>query len=233
MDDKDGLIEILQAENKNLREEIEQLKDEIAQMKKDSGTSSKPPSSDIVKPVGVLRRLGSKRRRGGQLGHRKFSRQPFSPKQVDKVIPYELNKEQARGLEPLNVWHVVQQVKLPTKMFRVVEHRARKYRHVKTGRIVIASMPAAVRRGGLLGPKITALMAFLKSGCHCSFSTIQRYCREVMGLSISRGMLSKMIRKTAKALQRPYERLRARLPHEPNLGADETGHHDNGKLHWA
>jgi transposase len=233
MDAKDFYIETLLAEIKKLRDEIQQLKEEIARLKKDSGNSSKPPSSDIVKPAGVLRRLGSKRRRGGQPGHRKFSRQPFTPKQVDKVVEYELNKAQAKGLEPLNAWFVVQQVELPKKMFRVVEHRARKYRDAATGRIVIAPMPAAVRRGGLLGPKMTALMAFLKSGCHCSFSTICRYCREVLGLTLSRGMLSKVIQKAAKALKQPYEHLRARLPRELYLGADETGHHDNGTLHWA
>jgi len=233
MDATDIYINTLLAENKKLRDEIQHLKEEIARLKKDSGNSSKPPSSDIVKPAGVLRRLGSKRRRGGQPGHRKFSRQPFSPKQVDKVIEYELNAKDAQGLEPLKEWHVVQQVELPKKMFRMVEHRARKYRDAATGRIVIAPMPATVRAGGLVGPKMTALMAFLKSGCHCSFSTIRRYCREVLGLTLSRGMLSKVIQKAAKALQQPYEQLRARLPHEPYLGADETGHHDNGKLHWT
>jgi transposase len=233
MDAKDLYIEALQAENQKLRDEIQRLKEEIARLKKDSSTSSKPPSSDIVKPACVLHRLGSKRRRGGQPGHRKFSRQPFAPKQVDKVIPYELSKEQAKGLEPLNEWFVVQQVELPRKMFRVIEHRARKYRDPATGRIVIAPMPATVYKGGLAGPRLTALMTFLKSGCHCSFSTLQRYCREVLGLVISRGMLNKIIQKAAKALQQPYERLRARLPHEPYLGADETGHHDNGILHWT
>ncbi len=240
MDAKDLYIEALQADiktlreqNQKLREEIERLKEEIARLKKDSGTSSKPPSSDIVKPAVLLRRRGGKRRRGGQPGHRKFTRTPFSPKQVDRVVEYELNPAQAKGLEPLKEWFVIQQVELPKKMFRVVEHRARKYRDRKTGRIVIAPMPAAVRRGGLAGPKLTALMAFLKSGCHCSFRTIQRYCREVLGLSISRGMLSKIIQKSAQALQRPYEQLRDRLPREPYLGADETGHKNNGKRHWT
>ena len=233
-------IEALQAEIKRLRgenqkfcEEIQRLQEEIARLKKDSGTSSKPPSSDIVRPAGILRRLGSKRRRGGQPGHKKFSRQPFTPKQVDKVISYELSPKQAKGLEPLNEWFVVQQVELPKKMYTVIEYRARKYRNPKTGRIIIAPMPAAVRKGGLAGSRMTALMAFLKSDCHCSFSTMQRYCREAMGLMISRGMLSRMIQKAAKALQQPYEQLRARLPHEPYLGADETGHQNNGKLHWT
>jgi transposase len=240
MDGKDHYLSELQAEiqklrdeNQRLRDEIQRLQEEITRLKKDSGTSSKPPSSDVVKPIRVLRRLGSKRRRGGQLGHRKCSRPPFTPKQVDQVISYELSTEQAKGLEPLNAWFVVQQVELPKKMFHVIEHRARKYRDPATGRIVIAPMPATIRKGGLAGPKLTALMAFLKSGCHCSFSTIRRYCREVLGLTLSRGMLSKVIQKAAKALKQPYEHLQSRLPHEAYLGADETGHQNNGKLHWT
>ena len=233
MDGKDVIIGQLLEENRHLKQEIAQLKEKIAQLEKDSSTSSKPPSSDIVKPAGMRRRRGTKRRRGGQPGHRKFSRPPFTPQQVDKVIEYTLSKKQAQGLEPLNEWQVIQQVELPQKMFRVIEHRARKYRDPATGRITIAPLPATVRKGGLAGPKLTALLAFLKSGCHCSFSTMQRYCREVLGLTISRGMLSKVIQKTAQALQQPYEHLRARLPQEPALGIDETGHHDNGKLHWT
>lgn len=233
MDDKDVIIEQQRAQIQKLTQRIEQLEEEIARLKKDSGNSSKPPSSDIVKPFKAIRRLGKKRNRGGQPGHRKFSRQPFSPKQVDKVVKYKLSKKQAKGLEPLNEWFVIQQVELPKKMYRIVEYRARKYLDPKTGRIIIAPMPAAIRRGGLAGPKLTALMTFLKSGCHCSFSTIQRYCREVLGLMISRGMLSKLIQKASKALKQPYEQLQERLPHEPYLGADETGHHNNGKLHWT
>jgi len=240
MDAKDLQIEKLTAEIKTLKETIERLQkqnislqEKIARLEKNSNNSSKPPSSDIIKPVKALRRLGAKRRRGGQPGHRKFSRQPFSPQQVDKVVKYTLSKKQAEGLEPLDEWLVIQQVELPQKMYRVVEHRARRYRDPKTGRIIIAPLPAAVRQGGLAGPKLTALMAFLKSGCHCSFSTIQRYCREVLGLTLSRGMLSKIIQKAAQALKPPYKRLRDRLPQEPYLGADETGHHNNGKLHWT
>jgi transposase len=233
MQNKDAIIEQLIEENKMLREKIKLLENRITQLEKNSSNSSKPPSSDIVKSIKAIRRLGKKLKRGGQPGHRKFSRQPFTPKQVDKVVKYKLSKKQAKGLEPLNEWFVIQQVELPEKMYRVVEYRARKYRDPKTGRIIIAPMPAAVRRGGLAGPKLTALMAFLKGGCHCSFSTIQRYCREVLGLTISRGMLNKLIQKASKALKQPYEQLQGRLRHEPYIGADETGHHNNGKLHWT
>jgi len=231
MDDKDVIIARQKEQIQALLQRIKELEEEIARLKKDSSNSSKPPSSDIVKPASIGRRRGSKRRRGGQPGQRKFSRPPFTPQQVDKVISYELSPKAAQGLEPLPEWLVIQPVELPKKMFRVIEHRARKYRDPATGRIISATLPATVRKGGLAGPKLTALLAFLQSGCPCSFSTISRNCRQVLGLTLSRGMLSKMMQKAAQAWPPPDEHLRARLPQEKRLGVDETGHHDNGKRH--
>ena len=50
MDAKDKRIAELEGIIKNLLEEIKQLKERIAFLEKHSGNSSKPPSSDIVKP---------------------------------------------------------------------------------------------------------------------------------------------------------------------------------------
>ncbi|MFC1603735.1 DUF6444 domain-containing protein [Planctomycetota bacterium] len=50
MDDKDFLIIQLLAENKELKETIKQLQERIVRLEKNSKNSSKPPSSDIVKP---------------------------------------------------------------------------------------------------------------------------------------------------------------------------------------
>ena len=50
MDAKDKRIAELEGIIKNLLEEIKQLKERIALLEKHSGNSSKPPSSDIVKP---------------------------------------------------------------------------------------------------------------------------------------------------------------------------------------
>jgi hypothetical protein len=62
---------------------------EVARLKKDSSTSSKPPSSDIVKPPRSPASRGrrGKRRQGGQPGHRQHLRPLFPPEQVDHVPP--------------------------------------------------------------------------------------------------------------------------------------------------
>jgi transposase len=233
MNAKDLLIEKQVAEIKMLKETITRLEEEIARLKKDSSNSSMPPSSDIVKPSKILRRLGKKRKRGAQHGHRKFSRQPFEPEQVDEVIEYELPNKDAKGLKPLDEWLVIQQIELPDKLYKVIEHRARKYIDPVTGKIHITPMPDEIRKGGLLGADITAAVGFMKGGCHMSYTTIQQFFKVLLELDISRGMLCKAAQKVSQSLQPAYEKLAERLPHESQVGVDETGHHDQGKLHWT
>ena len=96
----------LEAENRQLRERnawLEQrwqevqaqntgLTQSLAAARKHSGNSSKPPSSDIVKPKGKRRKKKSKRRIGGQPGHPKHERPAFAPDQVDQRIPFRLEQ---------------------------------------------------------------------------------------------------------------------------------------------
>ncbi|MFH0832290.1 MAG: IS66 family transposase [Candidatus Aenigmatarchaeota archaeon] len=233
MDDKDRIIAELRQENAMLREEIQSLKEDIARLKKNSGNSSKPPSSDIVKPKKVTRKFVNKRKRGAQHGHRKFTRQPFNPEEVDETIEYEFYAKDAKGLEPLDEWLVIQQIVLPKKMYKVIEHKARKYLDPATGKIYIAPIPDEIRKGGLLGADAAAMTAFMKGGCHMSFSTIKKFFREIMKLDISQGMFCKATQKVSGSLEVVYNKLAARLPDEPYIGVDETGHKDEGKKHWT
>jgi len=234
MDAKDMIIEKQAVEIKTLKEVIAQLEEKITQLEKNSNNSSKPPSSDIVKPNRILRKVSrKKRKRGGQRGHRKFSRQPFEPEQVEEIIEYELKDKDAEGLKPLDEWFIIQQIELPEKMYKVIEHRARKYIDPVTGKTHIAPIPDAIRKGGLLGSDVTAFAAFMKGRCHMSYTTIREFFAELMKLNISRGMLCKATQKVSKALEPSYDQLTDRLPDESQINIDETGHHDDGNLHWT
>lgn len=231
--DKDTIIKKQAAEIKLLKETIAQLQEEIARLKKDSTNSSKPPSSDIVKPTKVIHKFVRRRKQGGQHGHRRFTRQPFEPEQVDEIIEYEFKAKDAQGLEPLDEWFVIQQIVLPEKMYKVIEHKARKYLDPVTDKIYIAPIPDDICKGGLLGADVTTFVAFMKGRCHMSYTTIREFFNELMKLDISRGMLCKVTQKTSKALKPSYDKLADRLPHESQVNVDETGHHDDGKLHWT
>src|SRR5436853_420628 len=84
------------------------------------------------------------------------------------------------------------------------------------------------RQRGPVGPRLTTPIAYLKGFCHASFSTVRKFLRDVVGMTISRGLLVKIIDKVSTALEAPYEELLEALPGEPLLNVDETGHKDNG-----
>jgi transposase len=241
MQNKDAIIEKQRQYIKLLEEKINtmelyiaKLEEKITQLEKNSGNSSKPPSSDIVKPKKTTLKVSrKKRKRGGQHGHEKYTRKPFEPEQVDEVIEYELTDKDAKGLIPLDDWEIIQQIELPEKMYKVIEHKARKYLDPVTGRIHIAALPDEVRKGGLLAADITAFVSFMKSSCHMSYSTIQQFFEQLMKLDISRGMLCKATKKTSEALKSSYDQLAEHLPDESQVNVDETGHHDDGVLHWT
>jgi transposase len=217
-----------------LKTRIAELEAEIARLKKNSTTSSKPPSSDIVKPPRPPASGGKrgKRRAGGQLGHARHTRPAFPPEQVDKAWEYEWETVPV-GWRPLKRFRIVQQVELVAKPYQVTEHRARLYQNLRTGRVLAAPLPAEVRRAGLLGPRLTALVAYQKGACHMSVETIRRFLADVFRLPISHGQVVKTVRKAALAFGPCYEQLQAALPEQEYMGIDETGHPERGHGLWS
>ncbi|MDR1384009.1 MAG: DUF6444 domain-containing protein [Planctomycetaceae bacterium] len=82
----------LRAELAVLREENVELRADLAVLCKHSGNSSKPPSSDIVKPPkgNLGKRKKSRRKIGAQNGHPKHDRIHFTDDQIDTTIEHEL-----------------------------------------------------------------------------------------------------------------------------------------------
>ena len=84
-----AIIRRLEARNAGLEKRIGELEAELAKARKNSSTSSKPPSSDIVKPPkSAPTGSQSKRKIGGQPGHPKHERPPFPPEAVDASLTY-------------------------------------------------------------------------------------------------------------------------------------------------
>jgi transposase len=94
-------------------------------------------------------------------------------------------------------------------------------------------MPAHIEKGQLIGPRLTAVIAYMKGACHCSFSTIRKFLRDVVGVTVSRGQLSKLIQKASAAFEQAYTELLEQLPSEARLNIDETGHKENKKRFWT
>src|SRR5688572_29944830 len=107
---------------------VQQLQELLAGRSKDSTNSSKPPSSDIVKPP-PQKPAGSprERKRGGQVGHAPQQRAAFEPGEIDAVQQHRHEScPQCGGpVEQLPMpAEVVQQVELVQKPTIVTEHQS-------------------------------------------------------------------------------------------------------------
>jgi transposase len=82
--------ERLERQVEALQAEAAQLREQLAAARKDSSTSSKPPSSDIVKPKPAVP-ADAKRSIGGQPGHPKHEREPFPAERVSRFEEHTLD----------------------------------------------------------------------------------------------------------------------------------------------
>jgi transposase len=219
-----------------LRRQIAELEARLAKLEKNSTNSSKPPSSDFVKPAAALKKSRKNRKAGGQPGHPKHERTPFTEQQIDRRWDYSFDRcpDCAGKLKLLEQpVSLVQQVEIVTRPIHVSEHRSRACYCAKCQKTFIAPLPREVRKTGLLGPRLTALVGYLKGGCHCSYSTIRKFLRDVIGVTVCRGQLRKVCGKVSSSLEFSYQELLAALPKERQLNVDETGHPENGKRLWT
>ena len=241
----------LRQENDRLRQDKVQLQDQVAGLesdkarlqaqlaaaKKHSGNSSKPPSSDIVKPQDQ-RKKKSQRRIGGQKGHPKHQRPAFAPEQVHRRVPFRLEHcpvDPSHRIIPAQGpehQRTLQQVELVEKPFRVVEYTAYSIWCQDCGCYHQAPLPPHLIKAGLFGPRLTSLVAYLKGKIHASYSGIRDFFQDVVGIQVSRGYVAKLLRKASQSFGPPYGELIELLPQLTHLNTDETGHKDNGQRYW-
>src|SRR3954452_22080981 len=179
-------VDALEAELAALKQIVAQLSQQLAAARKDSSTSSKPPSSDIVKPPKATPPQGHDRRRiGGQPGHPKHERAAFPPESINGgSFDHRLDGCPSCGqdLRPMRTVapRVVQQVDVRGVPLSIQEHRSDPGRGAHCQKVYEAPLPPGIARGGLVGPSLTTLIAYLKGACHASFSTVRKFLRDVV-----------------------------------------------------
>ena len=216
---------------------IASLEAELAKAKKNSSNSSKPPSSDMVRPPKPSAKNGKKRKRGGQPGHPQHVRPIFPPEAVNHIEPHTLDCCPDCGgalrLAKKRPPAVLQQIEITETPTIVTEHQGLAHWCPHCRKFHYAPLPDAVVKAGLFGPRLTALVAFMKGVCHASFSTIRKFLRDVAQVDVSRGYLAKLVAKASASLAAAYAELFARLPGEAVLNIDETGHKEYREKFWT
>ena len=233
MTDKDDIIADLRRTNAELLQRVAELELQLAKALKNSSNSSKSPSSDIVKPPKKKKVDGRKKaKRGGQKGHQRKLREPLPPERVNETFVYEMNDDDVNELDltPTGEFEIIQHIELLDLPIHVTEHRLRKYLD-PNGKIVLPDVPEL--KGPIFGPRMLSMIGWLKSGAHCSYTTIAEWMGDILQVPVSRGYLSKLCNGTiSEALADAHHELKQAIPAQPQLGTDESSLKNNGKKHW-
>jgi transposase len=82
------------------------------------------------------------------------------------------------------------------------------------------------------GPYLQATLATLAGAYRLSKRQIQQLAGDLFGLSISTGMISKLERQSAEALEAPYQELATAVHTAPVIHVDETGWREDRHKAW-
>lgn len=219
-----------------MQQQIDALQERMARSEKTSSNSSKPPSSDIVKPPKPSLKRGKKRRQGGQPGHVKHER-VFHLDDADRIESHRLDCcpdcAHSTLVEQPDQKRTHYQYELAEKPIVLHAHQSHAYWCTSCDGLHVAPLPMTVKRGGLVGPRLTGLIGYLKGSGHLSYTTLQSFLDEGLGADLSTGMLVKAVNKVSQALHPIYQPLLASLPYQDRLHIDETSHKDRGQLLWT
>lgn len=221
-----------------LEQQLAKIQDQLAKAKKNSATSSKPPSSDITNPPPKRNKPGRppRKKRGAQPGHQRHERKSFLDEQVDLIIEYRFDVCPCCGgslRDQTETTKTLQSVEIIDQPIEVTEHRRIGQNCADCGKTHHCPLPDDIRRAGLVGPRMTALIGWLKGVCHMSIGKIKKYCRDVVGVQLSRGLIQKLVGKVSQSIADPYDELLAAISSQSHLNVDETGHKDSGKKLWT
>jgi transposase len=205
-----------------------------ARLGKTPQNSSLPPSTQHPHAKPPQRKPKSKKRRGGQPGHKKHERPLIPTDQCDEVEslkPTECRRCGAKlsGRDPDPLRHQVWE--LPPIEPHVSEYQRHRLPCPSCGETTCAQLPDGVP-AGQAGPRLVALTALLMGCFRQSKSRTALFLSTVLRQPCSTGWVVKLQNQATDALRPAYDGLAAQLPHEPVLSLDETATKEGTAKCW-
>jgi transposase len=212
----------------------QQVQDLKARLDQNSTNSSKPPSTD---PIGVKRKPPtppSKRRRGGQKGHPRHMRALVPPDRVASVTdckPAECRRcgHSLSGEDADPRRHQV--AELPPIEPEVHEYRLHRLCCPHCHTVTSGTLPGGVP-STTFGPRLHAVVGVLTGAYRLSKRQVVQLCSDLLGLTISLGMVAKLERITADVLEQPVSELAEGVKTADAANIDETGWREDGRKAW-
>jgi len=229
---KEAVIALFHQTLGKLAERIQRLEDQIA---KNSGNSSKPPSSDGLKKKPKSLRQKSGKKSGGQAGHSGPSLKAVA--KPDHIQVYRVKRccHCQAGLEQVDVQDCErrQVFDVPPVKVEVTEHQAEikicPECHGKT----VGEFPAGVNQPVQYGERIKAQMVYFHQYHFVPLERTAEILEDLYGQRVSEGTIVEACGETAQQVAPIYQLTKTELTHTTETGHfDETGGRIGGKLWW-
>jgi transposase len=191
---------------------------------KNSTNSSRPPSTDHPSVKRPPPAPASGKKRGGQPGHRRKARPLVPPEQLRQVFeckPLRCRwcKDALAGDDPEPIRHQVAEV--PPVAPVVDEYRLHRLVCPRCRTSTCAALPPGVPTGAF-GPRLRAILSVLAGGYRLGKRPIRHLASDLLGLTISTGMIARLERQAADELEAPVEELREYVRQASVAHIDET-----------
>jgi transposase len=199
-----------------------------ARLSQNSRNSDRPPSSDPAYEKRPARSRGQGRpgARPGHPGHRQVL---LAPTEVIEVTPEPCTCGQ-REFPATTPYPTHQVIELPEIQMAVKHIVLHETRCPRCGRLLKVALPAEYRYG--YGPRMTALIGELSGSQRDSRSTVQEFCRSVLGVPISRGAIQRAVDRVSDAITPHYEAIAEQARAAQVNYVDETAWYQHGVLAW-
>ena len=231
-DGKEAVIKLFHQTLGKLAERIQRLEDQIA---KNSGNSSKPPSSDGLKKKPKSLRQKSGKKSGGQPGHSgKTLKAVANPdhvqvhrvKRCDHCLA-DLEKVEAQSYEKRQVFDI------PPVKVEVTEHQAEIKTCPECHRTTVGEFPAGVGQPVQYGERIKAQMVYFNQYHFVPLERTAEILEDLYDQPVSEGTIVEACNETARQVELVYQLTKTELTQTEDTGHfDETGSRISGKLWW-
>jgi transposase len=131
--------------------------------------------------------------------------------------------------DPEPTWHQV--AELPEVLARVTEHQGHARFCPRCGTLNRAAIPAEVR-AHVLGPRLTAVLAYLSGSRHDSKRGVEEVSATLFGVPIGLGTVTAVEQEASAAVAPAHAEAAEAVRQAPSKNADETGWKEAGRLCW-